>query len=55
MRRAAIIIEPVPPPEPGQPAAPLWKRLAWFAGLALAGLIVVGAVAYGLRALPFMG
>ena len=28
---------------------PLWKRLAWFAGLWAAGVAVVGAAAYALR------
>ena len=31
------------------PPSPLWKRLAWFAGLWAAGVAVVGAVAYGLK------
>jgi hypothetical protein len=39
------------PPEPGDPVAPLWKRLAWFVTLAVAATLVTGAVAYGLRAL----
>ncbi|HEY8573214.1 hypothetical protein [Phenylobacterium sp.] len=43
------IIEP--PPEPGAPLPPLWKRLAWFVGLAIAGSAATAAVAYGLRAL----
>ena len=43
------IIEP--PPEPGAPLLPLWKRLAWFAALALAGALGTAAVAYALRAL----
>ena len=47
------IIEPERPPEPGAPQAPLWKRLMWFAGLALAGTAVTAAVAYALRALLF--
>ena len=55
MRRPAIIIEPVPPPEPGDPGAPLWKRLAWFAGISLAAAAATAAVAYALRALPFGG
>lgn len=55
IRRSAIIIRPVPPPEPGEPQGPLWRRLAWFVALCLAGLIVVGTVAYVLRALPFYG
>ena len=33
--------------EPG----PLWKRLAWFVGLAAASRLTVAAGAYGLRAL----
>jgi hypothetical protein len=47
----AAIIEPVGPPAPQAPRTPLWKRLAWFAGLALAGLISTGLAAYGLKAL----
>jgi len=43
------IIEP--PPDPGAPAAPLWKRLAWFFGLASAALLATAAVAYGMKAL----
>jgi hypothetical protein len=30
--------------------SPLWKRLAWFIGLWLAGVTAVGAVAYLIRA-----
>nr|MEA2797678.1 hypothetical protein [Phenylobacterium sp.] len=43
------IIEP--PPEPGTPLAPLWKRLAWFFGLAAGAMLATAAVAYALRAL----
>ena len=43
------IIEP--PPEPDAPLAPLWKRLAWFAGLAVAASFSTIAVAYLLKAL----
>jgi hypothetical protein len=43
------IIEP--PPEPGAAVAPLWKRLAWFAGLAVMGAGVTAAVAYAMRLL----
>ena len=43
------IIEP--PPEPGAPLPPLWKRLAWFVGLAVSASRATGRVAYGLRAL----
>jgi hypothetical protein len=45
------IIEPERPPEPGEAARPLWKRLLWFAGLAVAGSTLTAAAAYGLRAL----
>jgi hypothetical protein len=45
----AFIIEP--PPEAGTPRAPLWRRLAWFAGLALASAGATAAVAYLLKAL----
>jgi hypothetical protein len=48
-------IEPEGPPEPGAPLAPLWKRLAWFAGLAVAGAGVTALAAYGLRALLLAG
>ena len=43
------IIEP--PPEPGAALPPLWKRLAWFVGLAVMGAGVTAAVAYTLRLL----
>ena len=43
------IIEP--PPEPGAPLAPLWKRLAWFAALALTGAASTAAIAYALKLL----
>jgi hypothetical protein len=55
MRRAAIIIEPVPPPESDETSGPLWRRLAWFAGLAVAAAAVTAVAAYALRALPFAG
>jgi hypothetical protein len=55
MRRLATIIRPRPPAEPGAPRAPLSRRLLWFAGLWLGGLGVTAAVAYTLRALPFLG
>ena len=54
-RRPAIIIDPVPPPEPDEASGPLWKKLAWFVGLCLASSAVVAVVAYALRALPFAG
>ena len=40
-----------PPPEPGAPLAPLWRRLGWFFGLALGAMLATAAVAYALRAL----
>jgi hypothetical protein len=43
------IIEP--PPKPGAPLAPLWKRLGWFVGLAFGGALGTAVVAYSLRAL----
>ncbi len=43
------IIEP--PPEPHAALAPLWKRLAWFVGLAVAAALGTASVAYLLRAL----
>ena len=45
----ASIIDP--PPEPGAPAAPLGKRLAWFAGLAIASGAGAALVAFLLKAL----
>ena len=39
------------PPEPGDPPRPLWRRLTWFGGLALASALVTALVAYGLKAL----
>ena len=39
------------PPEAGTPLPPLWKRLAWFAGLALTGAVSCAAIAYALRML----
>ncbi len=39
------------PPDPGAPARPLWHRLAWFFGLALAAGGATALIAYGLRVL----
>ena len=39
------------PPGEGDAVPPLWKRLAWFAGLAVAGSGATAAVAYLLKAL----
>lgn len=43
------IIERPPGPEDRLP--PLWKRLAWFFGLALSGTLATAIVAYLLKAL----
>ena len=40
-----------PPPEAGAPHRPLWKRLAWFGGLAITGALSCAAIAYVLRLL----
>ena len=39
------------PPEPGVTPGPLWKRVAWFFGIALCAMGGTAIVAYGLRAL----
>ncbi len=39
------------PPGRDDPPRPLWRRLAWFAGLALASGLATAIVAYGLKAL----
>jgi hypothetical protein len=43
-----LIIEP---PEPSAPLAPLWRRLSWFVGLAIAAALASAVVAYTLKAL----
>ena len=43
------IIEP--PPAPGEPLAPLWKRLIWFVGLAVMASGATALAAYGLKAM----
>ena len=41
--------------EPGEAEpGPLWKRLAWFAGIAVGASLATLVVAYGLRALLFL-
>jgi len=39
------------PPDPGDALPPLWKRLAWFAGLAVTGAASCAVIAYALRLL----
>lgn len=39
------------PPGPGVPPRPLWKRLAWFAGIAIAASAATALVATALEAL----
>lgn len=43
------IIEP--PPRPGEALPPLWKRLAWFAGLSITGALSCASIAYALKML----
>lgn len=44
------IIEPEGPPEPGEAQAPLWRRLLWFAAIAIAAAAATAAVAYAFKA-----
>ena len=41
----------IEPPGEEDEAGPLWRRLAWFFGLATAGALATGVVAYALKAL----
>lgn len=41
----------IEPPGPGEAPGPLWRRLAWFFGIALCAMLATAAVAYGLKAL----
>ena len=47
--------EPAPPPERDAPDGGAWKKLGWFALLAIAGVCVTAGAAYLLRALLFIG
>jgi hypothetical protein len=38
-------------PATTEPPSPLWKRLGWFFGLALASAAATALLAYGLKAL----
>lgn len=46
--------DPSPPTEQGDDEKPLSQKLGWFAGLMLAGVIVVAGTAYLLRRLLFL-
>ena len=52
-RRQPERFKPVGPSE-NSASNPAWKRLLWFAGIALASGAVVAIVAYGLRGLLFI-
>jgi hypothetical protein len=39
------------PPAPGAAPGPLWKRLAWFVGIAVSAGLATGLVALALEAL----
>jgi hypothetical protein len=39
------------PPAPGEARLPLWRRLAWFVGIAFGSATVTATVAYALKAL----
>ncbi len=49
------LFEPAPPPETGTDEPPLGRKLIWFFGLMLAGVLVVAGSAYILRGLLFIG
>ncbi len=49
------IIDPVGPPERGEARPPLWRRLVWFAAIALAATVATALVAYGLKAVLPIG
>ena len=44
------IIEPIGPPGPDAPRQPLWRRLGWFIGIAVAATTATILVAYALKA-----
>lgn len=49
------LFEPQGPDESEERGQPLSRQLLWFAGLAIASLIAVAAVAYALRGFLLMG
>jgi len=38
-----------PPPGPDDPPQPLWKRLVWFVGIAIAASAATAILAYALK------
>jgi hypothetical protein len=48
-----VIIEPVAAPTTDAPRSTFGKRVLWFAGLSLGGVLATAVAAYGLRALLF--
>jgi hypothetical protein len=48
------MIEPLPPPEAADNRGAL-RKLAWFVGIAVVSALATAALAYALRALPFVG
>lgn len=49
------LFEAAPPLQDGQAEPPLGRKLIWFIGLMLAGVCIVAATAYTLRAFLFIG
>ncbi len=50
----AELFRPSPPPDAQAAERPLWQKLAWFAGLMLAGLMAVAGAAYAMRTILFI-
>jgi len=48
-------LKPVEPPQKDAENAPLIKRLGWLVMIMAIGVTTIGAVAYGLRKLLFLG
>lgn len=42
-------IDPKPPTTDKESHSPWWKKMAWFAGLYVASIVVVGGFVYGMR------